>query len=328
MKGKMKRTLVFIAALAALLALSLTACTPKNDTSGITVSGDSVDVNGVALRPEGEAAGIFKNGDLKLLVPLEYNDLVLTETPEKDENGRLFTVSEKASVEADKAQGGSGDGAGWLFSIGTLDEAQLQELLSGDVPGAEPFAKDAEGNYYVYYHPTDVRFVRESYEGVGDENNEDWQQWTALNEWAQDKVRDTFVSENGLEAYEPESSADEPAYSPDELVGRWAEKIAGRGLITITKASDDAYDVLVEWSNGAAEQYIWEMTATPGGGNGGLRYENGRHLIRTYASDEEYTDDVQYEDGTGELYLNSAYEVMWQDDVDGAGDNTVFVNAG
>jgi len=324
----MKRKRIVAAALAAVLALSLAACAKKDDTSGISISGESVDVNDIALRPEGEAAQIFENDGKKLLVPLEYYDVVVTEMPENDEDGILFSVSEKASIEADKAQGGSGEGAGWLFSIGRVSEAQLQEMFSNDIPGAEAFAKDAEGNYYIYYHPTDVRIVRESYEGMGDETNEDWQQWTALNEWAQDKVRDTFVSENGLEAYEPESSADEPAYSPDELVGRWAEKIAGRGLITITKASDDAYDVLVEWSNGAAEQYIWEMTATPGGGNGGLRYENGRHLIRTYASDEEYTDDVQYEDGTGELYLNSAYEVMWQDDIDGAGDNTVFVNAG
>ena len=35
-----------------------------------------------------------------------------------------------------------------------------------------------------------------------------------------------------------------------------------------------------------------------------------------------------YENGTGKFYLNSVGELMWQDNVDGAGDNTVFVNCG
>ncbi|MBR0312865.1 MAG: hypothetical protein IJQ98_10805, partial [Oscillospiraceae bacterium] len=66
----------------------------------------------------------------------------------------------------------------------------------------------------------------------------------------------------------------------------------------------------------------------PTGAGGVLSYENGRHLIRTYDSDGKFTEEVKYEDGTGEFYLNSAYELMWRDDIDGAGENTVFVNAG
>ena len=331
----MKRKRIVAAALAAVLALSLAACAKKDDTSGISISGESVDVNDIALRPEGEAARIFENDGKKLLVPLEYYDVVVTEMPENDEDGILFSVSEKASIEADKAQGGSGEGAGWLFSIGRVSEAQLQEMFSNDIPGAEAFAKDAEGNYYIYYHPTDVRIVRESYEGMGDETNEDWQQWTALNEWAWGKVRDTFIAENdGLEAFVLESDESEVSeesglgYTSDDLVGVWAQKNAGRATITITKGADDAYDVVVDRPSSAAERYIWEMTATPGDEGGVLVYENGKHLIRTFESDEKFTDEVQYENGTGSFYLNSAFEVMWQDDVNGAGDNAVFVNAG
>ena len=81
----------------------------------------------------------------------------------------------------------------------------------------------------------------------------------------------------------------------------------------------------VEWANSASEQYYWEMQAVAGNG-GLLTYENGKHAIRTYDANGNYTEDVRYENGSGTLYLNSAFEVMWEDDVDGAGDNAVFVS--
>ena len=63
--------------------------------------------------------------------------------------------------------------------------------------GEEVFAKDEDGMYYTFNHPTDVRFVRENYENI----EEDQAQWTMLNEWAQGIVRDTFIAENdGLAA--------------------------------------------------------------------------------------------------------------------------------
>ena len=446
MKHKKKSALSVV--LAAVTALSLAACAATGEKSGegVAISGESLDINNIALRPEGEAASIYMNADMKLLIPLEYNELLLTETPENDENGILFTVSEIASIEADKARGGSGEGAGWLFSIGVISEIQLHDMLCGDMSGADVFARNADGAYYVYYHPTDVRMVRENYD-----DEDSIEQWTTLNEWAWSKVRDSFVAENDgliaetfgnadLDVYlaraafadgtayalspsawrpvtangvdaepyvmrlirnaqvEALDTADAPdgeyiflnfpnddmrfdfflaegseniyrqvwsgneqlfrinfadgttkasvimqewydtlaeadmmgglGYTPDDLIGRWAEKIAGRGVITITRDAKSTYDVLVEWANGAAERYVWEMTARPADEGGVLRYENGRHLIRTYESDGTFTEEVKYENGTGRLLLSSAYELTWEDDVDGAGDDTAFINAG
>ena len=447
---KYKKKSALSVALAAVMVLSLTACaaTGENSSEGAAISGESLDINNIALRPEGEAASIYKNNGMTLLIPLEYNELLLTETPENDENGILFTVSEIASIEADQAQGGSVEGAGWLFSIGVISEIQLYDMLCSDMSGMDVFARDADGTYYVYYHPTDVRMVRENYD-----DEDSIEQWTTLNEWAWSKVRDSFVAENdGLiaetfgnadldiylaraafaagtayalspstwrpvtangvyagpyvmrlirnaqvealdnettsvpdgayiflnfpnddmrfdfflaegseniyrqvwsgneqlfrinfadgatkaseimqEWYDALAEADmmrELGYTPDDLIGRWADKIASRGVVTITQGAKGMYDVLVEWANGPAERYVWEMTARPAGAGGVLRYENGRHLIRTYESADQFTEDVKYENGTGEFYLNSAYELMWKDDMDGAGENTVFVSAG
>ncbi len=389
---------------------------------------------------------VYENGGKKLTVPGEYNDLLVTETPLAGD-GIFFTVSEKASVEAAKAQGESGEGAGLLFSIGTVNENRLHEMLCGDMSGAEVFASDKDGNYYIFYHPTDVRFVRESYEDIED----DMAQWSALNEWAQTKVRSAFVAENGLIAesrgnsmlemylYRTAYQADtvytlstldhgplapfgvdakpyvdrltkgltlktaDPGETPDgeyvvlnfpddvrfdfflapgngenyirqtwsddltalykatyadgttltsaiakewysalvkahgltpiplptadDLIGRWAEKMAGRGVITVEAGDKEGtYAIKIDWSNSAFDGEHWEMVGVAGNG-AEIRYENGVHATRTYAEDGTYTEVVHYENGTGTFILNSVNEIMWQDDIDNVAEDCVFVSA-
>lgn len=63
--------------------------------------------------------------------------------------------------------------------------------------GMEVFAKD-DDICYLYTHPTDVRFVRENYDDV----EKDQQEWTKINEWAGQEVRqeirfDFFKSQDG-----------------------------------------------------------------------------------------------------------------------------------
>lgn len=140
-------------------------------------------------------AGEFTNEGMTLTVPDIYADLVTVETPEGDKDGLLFKVSETASIEAAQAQGEDVDGPGWLFSIGRISEDQFHEMLMADMSGSQVFAVDGDGNYYMLYHPTDVRLVRA--------NNEEMEaasdQWAALNEWAQ-KVPEEFIQANsGLE---------------------------------------------------------------------------------------------------------------------------------
>ena len=312
--------------------------------------------------------------------------------------------------------------------------------------GAEVFAKDADGYYYLYTHPTDVRLYRQNnaYEEAAE-------QWSKLNEWAWNDVRRDFLTNNpGLSAYTrgnsildmylaraayqkdanytvsttehgplspngvdaapyveslmgfassedadisetpdgeyvvlsfPEDdvrfdffrmegkenyvrvvwsggneqlirlsfsddtkasavmqewyaalvSANDPGnaalgYKPDDLMGCWAEKIAGRGVITIKKTGEGLYSVQIEWPGSAFERSIWEMTATPAGAGGALKYEDAKHYVRTYTSETEYTDELKSENGSGLFYLNSANEILWEDKVDNAGENCVFIS--
>ncbi len=386
---------------------------------------------------------VLKNEGLQLTVPAEYTELLVTD----DVYGNaLFSVSEKASIEAAKAIGESGEGAGWLFDIIRISADELHEMLCYDMSGREVIASDADGNYYLFCHPTDVRMVREN----NDKMYEDSDQWSALNEWAW-SMRSGFVDENpalraehrgnsildmdlyrilyqpgikytvstleygpldpkdldateyvraltegvsyeyagDIEAPDGEyavitfpdlgdrfdfffaeggenyvrhvwgdgyeelytANFDDPAakaseivyrwyraiaeytggtnsYVPDDMLGRWAEKYAGRGVITITKGdAEGVYNVDIRWAGSAFESVNWSMTAVATGRGAELRYENARSWIRTYSSETEFTDAVEYENGTGTFVLNSAYEVMWDDETGHAGDDCIFIYA-
>ena len=53
-------------------------------------------------------------------------------------------------------------------------------------------ADDPTSGYYLYCHPTDVRYVREDNDAMA----ADQEIWTSLNEWAWNSVRETFLREN------------------------------------------------------------------------------------------------------------------------------------
>lgn len=140
-------------------------------------------------------ASTVTNEGLNLSIPDEIEELLTIEIRNKEDGGMLFTVSETESIEAAKASGYEWNGAGWLFSIGCIDEEKLHEMLCNDMSGVEVFAKGTDGTYYALYHPTDVRMFREDYT-----DEEGIRRWTSLHEWAA-TVTDTFISENeGLTA--------------------------------------------------------------------------------------------------------------------------------
>ena len=82
----------------------------------IAACGNSADDKKEAAAPAAEDL-VLKNEDLQLTVPAEYADLVVT--GDLHENV-LFSVSEKASVQAAKALGETSEGAGWLFDIARI----------------------------------------------------------------------------------------------------------------------------------------------------------------------------------------------------------------
>lgn len=128
---------------------------------------------------------------IKFEIPETISDLVTVEDG-VDEN-TILAVYENASVEAAQALGEENEGAGFIFSISTISEEELKKFRCGDMSGMEVFAED-EDVYYVFNHPTDVRFVRESYDGEGIE--EEQEHWSMINEWANQEVRKEILANN------------------------------------------------------------------------------------------------------------------------------------
>ena len=171
---RMKKT-IFTATLAASLAAISPAAVPMD-----------------AAVCEAASTVTYEKEGMKLLVPAIYDDLLYTKIFKEDAEGRLFSVTEAKSVVDAWLQNERESGPGWLFSIGMVGEERLHQLLCGEMSGAEVFAKDSRNRYFIFYHPTDVRFVRKD----TDTMRRDQQLWTDLNEWASLDVKYEFIQNN------------------------------------------------------------------------------------------------------------------------------------
>ncbi len=149
-----------------------------------------------------EETNVLKNGGLQLTIPEDIRELIVTETPEDSEDHVLFSANEKKSVEVAEARGEDPSGAGFLFDIARLSEDEFHKDLCQYMTGEDVFAVDEGHNYYVMFHPTDVRVLRE--------NQEDYQHledWKKVCNWAYDTMITDFINENeGLEAVHYDNS--------------------------------------------------------------------------------------------------------------------------
>ena len=154
------------------------------------------------------APELIELGPVTVAIPQEYTELVYRNmfALGDDEEGLLITISEIASRDAAEALGEDPDevGAGELFSIGRVSEAEAKKITEEDIGFGEVFAKDDNGFYYVFYHPTDVRYMRETTEQmVADQD-----QWTELVEWAyNDAVKDILKYSEDLTPVDLSSNA-------------------------------------------------------------------------------------------------------------------------
>ena len=168
----------------------------------------------------------FTSAGFTLSIPNEYVDLLIVDTTiSNGRDGTFFSVREKASVEAVKELWPGDEGGGFLFGIGRVNEDVFHEMMMWGMTGADVFARDGEGNYYIYYHPTDVQLVRVEY------TEADWEQWTDLCEWAADADLTFLLENHSLRPYER-------TYSDVDCFLHFVTY--GEGSIQLTKKRGDA----------------------------------------------------------------------------------------
>lgn len=145
-----------------------------------------------------------------------------------------------------------------------------------------------------------------------------------------DATSQEAVSTEASDANEESANAVEESQETAPAVdfsGTYTEPMAGRCVITIVSTSDNNYKVTVHWSSSAFESANWEMNATYYDSTTLLEYTDAKYFVRTYNDENNYTDDVQYENGAGEFWFEEDGKLGWRSanmDIDGVTGDTLF----
>ena len=141
----------------------------------------------------------YKGEGITFALPVEYAPQLLLDTGKDvwEPYQPLMSVYELASLEAAEADFGDSAGYGFLFEIGAIDAADLQDFLDRELPASWIFAKDSN-RYYIYTEPTDVQLYRRGgEEAITDEDRETWSALSALGPI----VREDTIQRNNLTPY-------------------------------------------------------------------------------------------------------------------------------
>ena len=147
-----------------------------------------------------------------------------------------------------------------------------------------------------------------------------------------DRAAESIVSESSSNAESQQDSqadAQSEEVSAPDFSGTYTEPMSGRCTIEIESQGNNNYKVNIHWGSSAFESANWEMNATYYPSTTLLEYSDAKYFIRTYTSEEEYTDDVVYTDGAGEFWFESDGSLGWrsaQSDVDYVTGETFFEN--
>ena len=114
-------------------------------------------------------------------------------------------------------------------------------------------------------------------------------------------------------ADETEGSLIDEAY--DLYVGTWVEASAGDLTLTIGPAEAEGwFSAEVVQNSDLSEREVYTMTVQALA-NGGMYYEDGAYLLRTYADDGSYEEEVVDDGGSGTFFVwdNGTLDWTWND---------------
>ncbi len=112
-------------------------------------------------------------------------------------------------------------------------------------------------------------------------------------------------------------------YIPGMYEGTWWDLNSQRCYMEITEASNMLY-ITVHWSSGAFDDTEWAMTGTYDNISGKVWFNNCTLKYIHYNNDGSSTEDVQYTNGTGAIYIADDGYLYWEDDKEHAGNDCYF----
>lgn len=120
----------------------------------------------------------------------------------------------------------------------------------------------------------------------------------------------------------PEQVITQAGVSNADFEGDWSDSYSQRAHMRIEK-SDNGYKIKVSWASSAFENTTWDMEAQLSANGKELSYSNCVKKVRTYTSESEYSDKVQYNNGSGTLYIRDG-KLYWNDKAENAGKDAIF----
>lgn len=111
--------------------------------------------------------------------------------------------------------------------------------------------------------------------------------------------------------------------SDTSFEGEWSDSYSQRAYIKIEK-SENEYKVKITWSSSAFESTSWDMKAKLADNGKELYYTDCVKKTRTYTSETDFSDKVEYNNGSGTFYIKDG-KLYWNDKVEDAGKDTSFI---
>ena len=108
------------------------------------------------------------------------------------------------------------------------------------------------------------------------------------------------------------------------LVGYYQDKTSQRAHMFIDCLGMDSASVEIRWANSAFETVVWTFTGICDENDLSIEYTDCAQNVEQYADDGSVTVINVYENGTGRLTVDSDWSILWQDDVENAGEGCVF----
>ena len=111
------------------------------------------------------------------------------------------------------------------------------------------------------------------------------------------------------------------------LIGDYTDEHSQRAVMHIKATDENAADVTIHWANSATEMVMWHFAGICDENDLSVSYTDCvKTIITTEDEETEGSEKIVYGNGTGKLtYNEDAGSICWQDDMEDAGKDCVFV---
>lgn len=108
------------------------------------------------------------------------------------------------------------------------------------------------------------------------------------------------------------------------FVGPYFDLISQRATMLVECQGEKEALITISWANSAEECLVWRLSGEYDEETQTISYTNAVKTLETTAEDGATRIETIYENGSGVLTIADNWQILWQDDVENAGEGFVF----